>query len=362
MPGGFSRVTLIAVISILAATTGAGAKEVVIERGALGEDAVTTRGIVTILVFRGRGETMPRTAFELKRILQERLPEGVEARRFRSRWTGDFLEGYAAIEGEEEGKLAAAALAEGETLDLLATEEASPMMLEILGEMEQESAPGAGGGTPRVVAAEPSAGERGVPAGTGAIRLTFDEEMAEGWSWTGAEEFFPPLQEGAGPRWIDRKTVELPVRLEAGKFYRVGINEGGRGRFRSAAGRAAAPAAVWFATEGATAETLRKTRRPMIVNMEPASGSGGVPAGLTALTVTFSVPMAEGFGWVVAEEEGWARVEGATWSEDRKTATLPVRLEKGKVWRLNLNAQGAEGFQSAWGVPLDPVSWTFQTE
>lgn len=360
--GRWSGLFIAAGIALMATVQAKVVDEVVIERAALGEDAITTRGRVAIVVFRGRGNNAPRTAFELSRALRERLPEGVEARRFRSRWTGEFLEGYVAIEGEGAAERAAAALAERENLELLEVEEASPLMLEILEEMPRASAPGAGGGTPRVIASEPAAGARGVPAGAGLIRLVFDHEMAEGWSWTGARELFPAADESRAPRWLDRRTVELPVRLEAGKFYRVGINEGGREGFRSLEGQAAAPAAVWFATEGADAETLKKLWRPMIVRMEPASGSGGVAAGLAALQVTFNVPMAEGFGWVLAEGEGWARVEAATWSEDRRTATLPVTLEKGKVWRLNLNAQGQEGFRSAGGVPLDPVSWTFQTE
>ena len=43
------------------------------------------------------------------------------------------------------------------------------------------------------------------------------------------------------------------------------------------------------------------------------------------------------------------------------TCVLPVELEPGKEYRLGLNSPSHKNFQSAGGVPLDPVTITFKT-
>ena len=56
------------------------------------------------------------------------------------------------------------------------------------------------------------------------ITVTFDQEMGGGMSWTGGGPEFPPSPEGQKAQWRDKRTCVLPVKLEAGHFYRVGIN------------------------------------------------------------------------------------------------------------------------------------------
>ena len=51
----------------------------------------------------------------------------------------------------------------------------------------------------------------------------------------------------------------------------------------------------------------------------------------------------------------------ATWSDDRMTAVLPVVLKPHWDYRLGLNSMSHNNFQSAWGVPLQPVLYTFKT-
>jgi len=49
------------------------------------------------------------------------------------------------------------------------------------------------------------------------------------------------------------------------------------------------------------------------------------------------------------------------WSEDRKTCVLAVELKANWEYRLGLNSPSHKNFQSAGGVPLDPILYTFKT-
>jgi hypothetical protein len=51
----------------------------------------------------------------------------------------------------------------------------------------------------------------------------------------------------------------------------------------------------------------------------------------------------------------------ASWSSDGKTCTLPVSLEPAHSYRLGLNSLSRINFQSASGVPLEPVRYRFKT-
>ncbi len=51
----------------------------------------------------------------------------------------------------------------------------------------------------------------------------------------------------------------------------------------------------------------------------------------------------------------------AFWTDDHKTRVLPVRLQRGSTYRLMLNSPSHKNFQSAGGVPLDLVSYSFET-
>jgi hypothetical protein len=50
------------------------------------------------------------------------------------------------------------------------------------------------------------------------------------------------------------------------------------------------------------------------------------------------------------------------WSKDGRTCTLPIALEAGKKYELGLNSFTHKNFSSKWGVPLEPVHFTFTTE
>ena len=228
-----------------------------------------------------------------------------------------------------------------------------------------ETGPGnaAGEGPPRIVEMTPAAGATDVDPTTSEIAVTFDRDMASGFSWTGGGPDYPPIAEGQRPHWRDSRTAVLPVSLEAGRFYRVGINSKSHRNFRSATGVPAPAAAVYFTTRGASPELEARTQKPAVIDMAPANGATAVDPRTTELRVTFSVPMGGGFSWTGGGEEypPIPEGQGPSWTEDRRTCILPVRLEPGRQYRLGLNSPSHRNFQSAAGIPLDPIIYTFRT-
>ena len=155
----------------------------------------------------------------------------------------------------------------------------------------------------------------------------------------------------------------LPVKIEKGAFYRVGINSTNNRNFRSADGGPAPPSAIYFTTKGAMPEVEAKLRAPQVVSLEPKNGAKDVDPKTDALRVTFNMPMGEGMSWTGS---GPALPESpdekkASWSTDGLTCTLPVALEPGHDYRMGLNDIGHINFQSRSGVPLAPVTYTFRT-
>jgi len=176
----------------------------------------------------------------------------------------------------------------------------------------------------------------------------------------------PPVPDGQKGQWRDKRTCVLPVKLEAGRFYRVGINSTSYQNFSSEHGLAARPSAIYFTTQGASDELKAMTLVPQVASFDPYNGAQSVSPAVTELRVTFSVPMGGGFSWCTVSDDGAdfpkAR-EGKRihWTEDKKTCVMPVELAPGMTYRLSLNAPEFKNFQSAGGVPLEPVEYTFKT-
>lgn len=219
------------------------------------------------------------------------------------------------------------------------------------------------GGPPRILATTPAAGATEVDAGLGEITITFDRDMADGFSWTGGGPDFPAMADGKKPYWRDRRTCAFPVKLEPGRFYRVGLNSTSFKNFRGVDGVPVQPSAIYFTTQGAGAELTRKVAKPVVMQFEPANGAQAVDPTTKELKITFSVEMGGGVSWTGGGPGFPAIPEGrkATWSEDRKTCTLPVSIKPGQSYRIGLNSPSHQNFQSSGGVPLEPVVYTFRT-
>jgi len=153
------------------------------------------------------------------------------------------------------------------------------------------------------------------------------------------------------------------VKLEAGHFYRVGINSTSYQNFSSAHGIAADPSAIYFTMQGASGALKAKTQVPKIVKLNPPNGAQDVSPGLKELRVTFNVPMGGGFSWCSDGPQFPKGQEGKRpfWTDGGKTCVLPVKLEPGVQYELGLNSKSYKNFQSAGGVPLEPVQYTFKT-
>ena len=89
---------------------------------------------------------------------------------------------------------------------------------------------------PNIVATSPVVGATDVDPGLKEITVTFDQDMRGGFSWTGGGPDYPTIPEGQKAQWRDKRTCVLPVTLEAGHYYRVGINSTSYRNFRSEAG------------------------------------------------------------------------------------------------------------------------------
>jgi beta-lactamase regulating signal transducer with metallopeptidase domain len=220
------------------------------------------------------------------------------------------------------------------------------------------------GGPPRIVSTSPKVGATDVDPDLAEISVTFDRDMAGGFSWTGGGSDYPASPEGTKAKWRNARTCVLPVNLQSGRYYRVGINSTSFQNFRSVEGVAAQPSAIYFTTKGASEQLKRKVTKPQIVAMEPENGAADVDPSLTELRITFNVAMGGGFSWTGGGPEFPTIPEGKkpTWSQDHKTCTLPVALQPGSSYRLGLNSPSHKNFQSTGGVPLDPVSYTFKTK
>ena len=218
-------------------------------------------------------------------------------------------------------------------------------------------------GAPQIVSTSPARGASDVDPALKEITVTFDQDMGGGMSWTGGGPEFPSIPDGKQAHWRDKRTCVLPVKLQGGHHYRVGINSVSFRNFQSEAGVPALTSAIYFTTEGTSDPRQSQPQVPKIVSMKPPTGAKDVSPDLKELRVTFNVPMGKGFSWTGGGPEYPTVPEGkkAFWTEDGKTCVLPVELKPDSQYRLGLNSQSFRNFKSAEGVPLVPVVYTFKT-
>jgi hypothetical protein len=101
---------------------------------------------------------------------------------------------------------------------------------------------------PKILFTKPVDGATDVDPALKEVTVTFDQDMNEGFSWTGSGPEYPPSAEGAQAQWRGKRTCVLPVKLEPGHHYRVGINSVSYRNFQNASGQSAEPASLNFTT------------------------------------------------------------------------------------------------------------------
>jgi uncharacterized iron-regulated membrane protein len=104
------------------------------------------------------------------------------------------------------------------------------------------------GAAPKLISSKPADGATDVDPGLTEITVTFDQEMGEDFSWTGGADS-PRSPAGESAQWRGKRTCVLPVKLEPGHHYRVGINSPSHRNFRSAAGDPVEPTSISFTTK-----------------------------------------------------------------------------------------------------------------
>jgi hypothetical protein len=102
---------------------------------------------------------------------------------------------------------------------------------------------------PKIIHARPDDGATDVDPGLTEVTVTFDQDMDEGFSWTGGGPEYPSSPQGSKAQWRGKRTCVLPVALESGHHYRVGINSPSYRNFRSTAGEAVVPSSISFTTK-----------------------------------------------------------------------------------------------------------------
>ncbi len=101
--------------------------------------------------------------------------------------------------------------------------------------------------SPKVVATQPRNGDQQVTADLREIVVTFDQDMdVAGFSFTGGGVTFPKVT--GRPSWRTARECVLPVQLEHGHSYVVGINSETKRNFKSKAGLAVSPIVLTFKT------------------------------------------------------------------------------------------------------------------
>ena len=118
---------------------------------------------------------------------------------------------------------------------------------------------------PQIVSLSPEDGAKDVDPAIQSLRVTFNMPMGEGMSWTGGGASMPKSPSDKGPSWSnDGKTCTLPVVLEPGRDYRLGLNDLGHNNFQSAG------AFRWSRSSTASTPATRRNESPPAEKVCPA--------------------------------------------------------------------------------------------
>ena len=101
---------------------------------------------------------------------------------------------------------------------------------------------------------------------------------------------------------------------------------------------------------------------PRIVSIAPADKATEVDPGLKEIKVTFDRPMQDKSWSMVGGGPNFPEITGRCGYDSSKTAwTVPVKLKPNWEYSYRLNSGKFQSFQSREGVPLKPVTVTFET-
>lgn len=117
-----------------------------------------------------------------------------------------------------------------------------------------------------------------------------------------------------------------------------------------------------YSKDFASKQASLAANRPKVLWMCPTNGDSKVDVSVTNLRVRFDRPMQDGSWSLVGDQSQCPQGTGSPrYDAARTTWTVPIKLKPGFTYQFKFNDAGYMGFQSAQGVPLDPVSVTFTT-
>jgi len=117
---------------------------------------------------------------------------------------------------------------------------------------------GALGAPPKVVETVPENGAQDVDASLRQIRIVFDQDMDHsGYSICGGGENYPKTI--GSPRWINKRTIAMRVRLVPNHTYQLSINCPSYRNFKNTGGESAEPYPIEFRTGAGGKETKTET-------------------------------------------------------------------------------------------------------
>ena len=105
---------------------------------------------------------------------------------------------------------------------------------------------------PVVIKVEPKVGATDVDPGLKELRVTFSKKMTDkSWSWPTGNKYAAPEDNGPIHFERDGRTCVMPVKLEPGKTYVIGVNSERFRNFKDAEGHPALPYLMVFRTKAA---------------------------------------------------------------------------------------------------------------
>src|SRR5262249_25002988 len=129
---------------------------------------------------------------------------------------------------------------------------------------------------PQVASASPDDGAMDVDPATRELRVTFGQDIDQGgFSIVGGGPTFPG-EPDARPRWVDARTVVMPLKLEPNRDYQLSINSERFQNLRNATGQPAEPYPIRFRTGAAKVNARRAEAAaapPRVASASPDEGA-----------------------------------------------------------------------------------------
>jgi hypothetical protein len=123
------------------------------------------------------------------------------------------------------------------------------------------------------------------------------------------------------------------------------------------------PRVVEYLSAAANEQEQAAAQAPKVVSIDPPNGATDLDAAaVTRLVITFDRPMQEQSWSIVGGGPMMPKLGDPSYDAARKVLTVPLTLEPGRQYHFGLNGGRFTAFQSADGVPLDPVEVSWQTK